>query len=151
MNRALLDLGMEPLGAEDIGDSEKRALFIALVEQIQAGGTVQVETLRRELVPSLLRTLEEAQASLEKVASLSDEWVEIDAVHRALMLREQKLRRRMEELRFLQEDARSQQDGEAAKQWGHMVDDLADQLGRLQRDKAARTSLKGPRAGHTLE
>lgn len=149
MNGVLQDLGLEPLSAQDMGDTEKRALFAAVLAQIGRSGTMDVTAFQQALEPSLRPALEAALVSLEKVAALSDEWVEIDAAHRALMLREQRLRREMDELRFLHEETSAEMDAEAVRQWGHQVDDLAAQLVRIQKEQAARTSLRGPRAGQS--
>lgn len=149
MNAVLQGLKLEPLGPEDMGDSEKRALFAAVLAQVGQMGALDITAFHQALEPSLLPALENALASLEKVAALSDEWVEIDAAHRALMLRELRLRREMDELRFLHQETHAEMDAETAQQWGRRVDELTAQLVRIQKEKAARTSLRGSRVGQT--
>lgn len=149
MNAVLQGLKLEPLGPEDMGDSEKRALFAAVLAQVGQTGALDITAFHQALEPSLLPALENALASLEKVTALSDEWVEIDAAHRALMLRELRLRREMDELRFLHQETQAEMDAETAQQWGRRVDELTAQLVRIQKEKAVRTSLRGSRVGQT--
>jgi len=132
-----------------MGDSEKRALFAAVLAQVGQTGALDITAFHQALEPSLLPALENALASLEKVTALSDEWVEIDAAHRALMLRELRLRREMDELRFLHQETQAEMDAETAQQWGRRVDELTAQLVRIQKEKAVRTSLRGSRVGQT--
>ncbi|MGB9880113.1 MAG: hypothetical protein ACPLRM_05050, partial [Anaerolineae bacterium] len=70
-----------------------------------------------------------------------------DAAKCALRLRELRLLRRNEELRFLQEDAQAQGDAEAARRWAQKVNELTAQLVRLQKEKAAQSSLRIVRQG----
>ena len=67
----------------------------------------------------------------------------MDAARCALELREWRLRRNLEELGFLQEDARSQADAESVRKWGAMVNELAKQLISLQKERELQTSLRG--------
>jgi hypothetical protein len=94
--------------------------------------------------PSLRPALEAVLSLIEGVAFLSDEQAEVDAAKCALRLRELRLYRRNEELRYLHEDARAQNDGDAARNWGRMVDELALQLVHIQKEEAAQSSLKSP-------
>ena len=145
MNAPLLGLGMEPLGGEDLVEVDKRSLLEWIATRIQQQQSLELDVLQREVDPSLHPALESVLSLMEKVAFLSDEQAELDAAQCALRLRELRLHRRSEVLRYLQEDAREQSDGEAAKNWGRRVDELAGQLVRIQREKAAQSSLKMPR------
>jgi DNA primase len=149
MNALLLGLGMEPLTGEDLTEIDKRAIFEWIAAHIEQRRSLDLDALRQEVDPSLRPALEAVLSLIEGVAFLSDEQAELDAVKCALRLRELRLHRRNEELRYLHEDARSQSDGEAAKNWGRMVDELAIQLVRIQREEAAQSSLKSPRQEQT--
>jgi DNA primase len=149
MNALLLGLGMEPLAGEDLTEIDKRAIFEWIAAHIEQPQPLDLDALRQEVDPSLRPALEAVLSLIEEVAFLSDEQAELDAAKCALRLRELRLHRRNEELRYLQEDARAQNDGEAARNWGRMVDELTMQLVRIQREEAAQTSLKSPRQEQT--
>jgi DNA primase len=149
MNALLLGLGMEPLAGEDLTEIDKRAIFEWIAAHIEQRRPLDLDALRQEVDPSLRPALEAVLSLIEGVAFLSDEQAELDAAKCALRLRELRLHRRNEELRYLQEDARAQNDGEAARNWGRMVDELTTQLVRIQREEAAQSSLKSPRQEQT--
>jgi DNA primase len=147
MNGLLARLELDSLNAEDFVAQEERALFVTM------GGLVPTEKevgwdlhlLRQKVEPSLHPKLEQLLALMENLAFLSDEQAEMDAAACALRLRELRLRRQGEELGYLQEDARAQGDSDAIRQWGGLVNGLAKQLARLQREKASQTSLRSVR------
>jgi len=151
MNALLASLGMEPLTGEDLVEVDKRTLFEWIVRHIELHHPPDWSALRQEIDSSLRPALDGVLSLIEGVAFLSDEQAEVDAAKCALRLRELRLHRRNNELRFLQDDARAQNDGEAAKNWGRMVDELALQLVRIQREKAAQSSLKIPRQEQTAD
>jgi hypothetical protein len=128
---------------------DKRAIFEWIAARVEQSRSLNLDALRQEVDPSLRPALEAVLSLIEGVAFLSDEQAEVDAAKCALRLRELRLHRRNEELRYLHEDARAQNDGEAAKKWGRMVDELAIQLVHLQREDAAQSSLKSPRQEQT--
>jgi hypothetical protein len=140
---------MEPLAGEDLTEIDKRAIFEWIAARIEQRRPLDLDALRQEVDPSLRPALEAVLSLIEGVAFLSDEQAELDAAKCALRLRELRLHRRNEELRYLQEDARAQNDGEAARNWGRMVDELTTQLVRIQREEAAQSSLKSPRQEQT--
>jgi len=142
MNALLMGLGLEPLSPEDLTDIEKRALFEALARHIEAHQVVDLDSLRQELEPALATEVDNMLGLAEGMAGLSDEQVGVDAARCALRLRELRLRRRSEELRYLQEDAQAVGDAEEGKRWGRMVDELMAQLVRIQRENMAQSSLK---------
>jgi hypothetical protein len=149
MNAPLMGLGMEPLAGEDLYEIDKRAIFERIAAHIEQRRSLDLDALRQEVDPSLHPALEAVLSLIEGVAFLSDEQAELDAAQCALRLRELRLHRRNEELRYLQDDARAQSDGEAEKNWGRRVDELAIQLVRIQREKAAQSTLKSPRQEQT--
>ena len=143
MNDLLTSLGLEPLGEEDFGQVEERALFEQITVQIAEHGDLDEERLLQHMDPSLRQEFENLLSLVQDVAAPSDEKAELDAVVCALSLRELHLHRRNEELHHLQEDARTQGDLGAGRRWGQMVDELTTQLAKIQRERAARSS-----AGH---
>ncbi len=144
MNALLERLDLEPLGGEDLSGVEERALFESLSDHISRHATVDLEEMRQGLEPSLQQALDGMLSLMEEIAFLSDEQAEMDASRCVLRLRELRLRRQSEQLGYLQDDARAQNDVEAAKQWGQRVNGLTTQLVRLHREKAAQSSLKSP-------
>jgi len=149
MSAPLLGLGLEPLAGEDLTEIDKRAILEWIAARIEQRQSLDLDALRQEADPSLRPALEAVLSLIEGVAFLSDEQAELDAAKCALRLRELRLLRRNEELRYLQEDARAQNDGEAARNWGRMVDELTIQLVRIQREEATQSSLKSPRQEQT--
>ena len=145
MNALLTGLGMESLAGEDLAEIDKRAIFEWIAARMEQHRSLDLASLRQEVDPSLRPALEAVLDLMEELAFLSDEQAEVDAAQCALRLRELRLRRRNEALRYLQDDAREQSDAEAVKSWGRIVDELAIQLVRIQREKAAQSSLKSPR------
>jgi len=140
MNDTLVELGLGPLGEHDFALVAERALFKVIAECITQHGNLDM--LHQDVDPSLRQVLDELLALVEEVVFPSDEQAKLDASRCALRLRELYLRRRNEELRYLQEDARAQGDADAVRQWGRMVDKLAMELAAIQREKAAHSSLR---------
>lgn len=141
MNALLVGLGLEPLSSEDLTEVEKRALFELITRHIAQHKGIDTAVLREE-AGALRDALEDTLGLMQEIAFLSDEQADLDAARCALRLRELRLLRRNQELRFLQEDAMAQGDAEAARQWARKVTELTAQLVRLQKEKAAQTSLR---------
>jgi DNA primase len=142
MNALLERLELEPLGGEDLCGVEERALFESISDQISQHATVDVEEMRQGLELPLQQALDGVLSLMEEIAFLSDEQAELDASRCVLRLRELRLRRQSEQLGYLQDDARAQNDVDAARQWGQRVNGLTMQLVRLHREKAAQSSLR---------
>jgi DNA primase len=141
MNALLVGLGLEPLSSADLTEVEKRALFELITRHIMQHRGIDMNALRQE-AGALRDVLEDVLGLMEEIAFLSDEQADLDAAQCALRLRELRLLRRNEELRYLQEDAQAQGDAEAARRWAQKVNELTAQLVRLQKEKAARSSLR---------
>jgi DNA primase len=144
MNALLERLDLEPLVDEDWSGVEERALFEALSDHVSRHTTVDLEAMRQSLGPSLQQALDGLSSLMEEIAFLSDEQAEVDASRCVLRLRELRLHRQSEQLGYLQDDARAQDDSQAAKQWGQRVNGLTAQLVRLHKEKAAQSSLRSP-------
>lgn len=145
MNDLLVGLELEPLTGEDFTGVEERALFERITEHIAAHDIVSVDVLHQEVDPALRQIFDSVLSLMEEVPLLPDEQAQLDAARRALRLRELNLLRRIEELRYLLEDARAQGDVDEAKQLEQMVNELVIQLDRVQKAKAAQTALRSLR------
>jgi DNA primase len=145
MNDLLVGLELEPLTGEDLTGVEERALFEWITAYIAAHDAVSVDVLHQEVDPALRQIFDSVLSLMEEVPLLPDEQAQLDAARRALRLRELNLLRRIEELRYLLEDARAQGDADEAKQLEQMVNELVIQLDRVQKAKAAQTALRNLR------
>jgi DNA primase len=142
MNALLAGLGLEPLGGEDFREVEARAMFELLARQIAQYNALDADRLRQEMGPSLLQAFDGLLGLAEKVAFLSDERADLDAARCALRLRELRLRRQNEALRFLAEDASSEGDVEGVRHWAQMVQAATVSLDSLQKASAMQTSFR---------
>jgi DNA primase len=142
MSTLLTGLELQPLAGKDLTGVEERALFELIMEHIAGHDAVSVELLHQEVEPALRQTLDSVLSLMEEVAFPSDEQAELDAARCVLRLRELNLLRRSEQLRYLQEDARAQDDADEAKHLARMVNELATQLARVQKAEAAQTALR---------
>jgi len=138
-------LGLSSLGSEDFSQSEERALFELIARQIEQYNALDVDRMYHEVEPPLRQALERMVNLAEQAAVLPDEQAEIDATFCALHLRQEHLRRQSEQLRYLQDDARAQGDGEAARRWAAMVQQLTVELDSIQKASAAQSSLRPAR------
>ncbi len=145
MNSVLAGLGWTPLGGEDFSRAEERAVFELMVRHIAQYNGLDAERMRQGMDPPLRQALDSVLSLAEKVAFLPDEQAELDAAKCALRLRELRLRRHSEELRYLQDDARTQGDAEATRRWGQMVCQVTLELDSIQKSAAAQSSLRNLR------
>jgi len=142
MSTLLTGLGLDPLSGEDFGQVEARALFELLARQIAQYNALDPDRLRQDMEPPLRQAFDGLLGLAEKVAFLSDEQAELDAARCALRLRELRLHRHNEELRFLAEDASSEGDVEAVRHWAQMVQGVTVALDSLQKASAVHGSLR---------
>ena len=142
MSTLLTGLGLDPLSGEDFGQVEARALFELLARQIAQYNALDADRLRQDMEPPLRQAFDGLLGLAEKVAFLSDEQAELDAARCALRLRELRLHRQNEELRFLAEDASSEGDAEAVRHWAQMVQAVTVALDSLQKASAVHGSLR---------
>jgi DNA primase len=142
MNDLLVGLGWAPLEGADFAQPEVRALFELMNKHIAQYNRVDTDVMLRELEPPLRQALEGILGLAERLAFLSDEQTEFDAAGRALRLRELRLRRQNEQLRYLQDDARAQGDTEAMRQWAQKVQEVTLELESIQKASAAQSSVR---------
>ena len=149
MNAELAALGLASLGTEDFSQTEERALFELIARQIEQYNALDADRMYQQVEPPLRQAFERMLSLAERAAVLPDEQAELDATFCALHLRQMRLRRQSEQLRYLQDDARAQGDGEAARRWAAMVQQLTVELDSIQKASAAQSSLRFVRAERT--
>lgn len=131
LDQAFQRAQLAPLAPDDFGTPAYREIFRAL-----RGGATTLETLQERLDAILHPHLEKLQA--EPASQVDDEHKRAHAlIETALRLRELHLKTRLEELRFLQEDAASQNDDEALREY-HTATQTVAALLRLTQVEARR-------------
>lgn len=131
LDQAFQRAQLAPLAPDDFGTPAYREIFRAL-----RAGVITPEALQEHLDAILHPHLEKLQA--ESVSQVDDEEKAARAViETALRLRELHLKTRLEELRFLQEDAASQNDDEALREY-HTATQTVAALLRLTQVEARR-------------
>jgi DNA primase len=145
MNDALAALGLPSLAGEDLTGTEERSLFEYIQPRIQEDHDVELESLHGHVDPELRRSLENVLGLADDVALPSEDQAELAAAECALRLRRLNLLRRIEELRYLLQDAREQGEEDTARQVAGMVNDLAATLARVQK---AAAELQSRRPSH---
>ncbi len=142
MNDLLAKLDLEPLSGEDFGGTEERALFQSMSAHVVEWGTADAKVHAGEFEVAVQQELNLLVQLMDGLSSLSEDQLEQEAAMCVLRLREARLRRYSEQLGSVQQDARLQEGPEATRQWGQIVNGLANQLVRVQREKAMRSSLR---------
>ncbi len=142
MNEALQAQRTPPLAGEDFAGTEERSLFEFIGSRIQGGSALELESLYEQVDPALQRAMDNLLSLKDDFALPSEDQAELAAVECALRLRRLNLLRRIEELRYLLQDAREQQDEDTARQVAGMVNDLAATLARVQKAAADLQSRK---------
>jgi len=142
VDRALTSIGDVPLGSEDLPRADDRAILAAwrkATEQDQAlDAQGEFSDALDDNLQDRVQTLIRAGQDLPAV---SDDLLRLEALDTASRLRLQNLRRQIQELRFLLEDA---QDHKAAAVYGPMIAQLTTRIRRLQQAMNDR-SLSGRR------
>lgn len=136
MEDALLALGLPSLAGEDLSGTEERSLFEFIQSRIHDNSAVELESMRQQLDPALQRSLDNVLSLADDAALPSEDQAQLAAAECALRLRRLNLLRRIEELRYLLQDAREQHDEDIARQVAGMVNDLAATLARVQKAAA---------------
>jgi len=150
MNEALAALDLPSLTGEDLTGTEERSLFEYVQLRIQEDRDVELESLHEQVDPALQRSLENVLGLADDVALPSEDQAELAAAECALRLRRLNLLRRIEELRYLLQDAREQGDEDTARRVAGMVNDLVATLARVQKAAAELQSRRRSHAGTRL-
>ncbi len=135
LDEVLREVGTDGLNADDFVQVENRAIFASWQEHLGPEVEVDLEQLRGELDPVLRPRFDLLLEGPKGIPSLDDEKAEKALIEGALRLRQRKLRRLVEELRFLQEET-----GEAiAEEYGQVVDSYLNILRGIHQALAARS------------
>lgn len=136
LNAQLVGMGTEPLSPADFSRVENQQLFQTLS---QAGGT---EGLRERLDPFLQGYLDWLLEAASPYGDLPPERLERDILVTALRLRQESLRTRLTQLRFLQEDAQTEGRQREVIEMGEAVARLQKELREVQRAFSRHFSLE---------
>jgi DNA primase len=140
---AALEEGGDPvLDAEDMTRTEDRAILVAWRQWLAGGG---VPDARGEFYDGLDERLQERVNALvraqESQPPVSGDLMQTDALEAVTRLRLRRLRRQIQEMRFLLEDT---QDGTAAALYGPLITQATARIWRLQQSMNGR-SISGRR------
>lgn len=138
LDGALRHIGADGLSADDFAQPENRAIFTSWRESLELEGGLDLESLREELDPALHPRFDLLLEGPQDFPSLGDDQVERSLIEGALRLRQRKLQRLVEELRFLQADA-EKLGGAAIEEYGQMIDSYLSALRGIHRALAARS------------
>ncbi len=128
----LADIGAKSLGGDDFAQVENQQIFLALQEHLSTGQRWDLNVFWEGLEATLRGRLDLLLERSRISPPISDEKREKDAVDSLLRLREEGLRGQIKELRFLQEDAQVQRDGEAMADYSRLVNAYTDDLREIQ-------------------
>lgn len=139
LDEVLRDVGAEGLNVDDFVRAENREIFASWQESLG----LDVEGLREELDPMLHPRFDLLLEGPKGAPPLDEDKAEKALIEGALRLRQRKLQRLVEELRFLQADA-EEPGGGTVEEYGQMVDFYLSALRGIYQALAAR-SLVGRR------
>jgi len=146
LDEALRDVGADGLNADDFAQAENRAIFASWRESLslkedlalRQAQDIDLEGFREELDPTLHSRLDLLLEGPKGTPPLNDDQAEKALIEGALRLRQRKLQRLVEELRFLQADA-EELGGAAIEEYGQMVDSYRSALWGISQALAARS------------
>jgi DNA primase len=117
LDDALRDVGVDGLSADDFSQPENRAIFASWQESL---GTAESGGFREELDPALCPRFDLLLEGPKGAPPLNDDQAEKALIEGTLRLRQRRLQRLVEELRFLQADA-GELGGAAIEEYGQMM------------------------------
>ncbi|MBM4466051.1 MAG: DNA primase [Chloroflexi bacterium] len=133
LDEALRDVGVDGLNVDDFTQAENRAIFASWREGLELK-----ESFREKLDPTLHPRFDLLLAGPKGAPPLDDDQAERALIEGGLRLRQRRLQRLVEELRFLQTDA--EELGEVViEEYGQMVDSYRSALWGISRALAARS------------
>jgi hypothetical protein len=136
-------VGVDGLSADDFAQAENREIFTFCQESLGLEDGSDVEDLREELDPALHPRFDLLLEGPRGAPPLDEDKAEKALIEGALRLRQRKLQRLVEELRFLQADV-EEPGGGTVEEYGQMVDSYRSALWGISQALAAR-SLVGRR------
>ena len=135
LNDALRDVGVDGLSDDDFAQAENRAIFASWRESL---GLKDLEGFREECDPALRPRFDFLLEGPKGAPPPNDDQAEKALIEGALRLRQRKLQRLVEELRFLQADA-EESGGAAIEEYGQIVDSYRSALWGISQALAARS------------
>ena len=144
LNGQLVEIGTEPLSPADFSRVENQQLFQTLC---QAEGA---EGMRERLDPFLRGYLDWLLEAASSYGDLPPDRLEKDILVTALRLRQESLRTRLTQLRFLQEDAQAEGRQGEVIEMGEAVARLQRELREVQRAFSRHFSLERQRLERAL-
>jgi DNA primase len=126
----LSDLGCEPLREADFARGEQRAL-LRWLRRLQTQGEGWEWTALHEDAPPFLKNYLASLAVAPSMPTVPTEDASYDLVNTILRLRQSNIQLRLQELRHLQDEARST-DAEAGNAYRQIVQSSTQELGKLQ-------------------
>jgi DNA primase len=151
MNQALREQDTPSLEGEDFTGTEERSLFEFIQSRIQEDRTLDLESLHEQVDPALRRSFDHVLRLADEAALPAEDQAELVAAECALRLRHLTALRRIDELRYLLQDAWEQGDEKTARQVAEMIKDLAATLARIQKAIAGLQSRKSSRSETPLD
>jgi DNA primase len=142
LNNSFAEIGTSPLAPDDLGRVENQQLFQVL-SRLEGS-----EKLRDALDPVLHEYLDWLLEAAGSYIDLPSDKIETEILVTALRLRQDSLRRRLTQLRFVQEDAQSEERRNAVTETAEDVGRLREELREVQRAFGRRFSLGRQRLTH---
>ena len=137
LDEVLRDMGADGLNADDFVQAENREIFASWRESLG----LDLEGLREELDPMLHPRFDLLLEGPRGAPPLDEDKAEKALIEGALRLRQRKLQRLVEELRFLQADA-EEPGGGTVEEYGQMVDSYRSALWGISQALAARSLVR---------
>jgi DNA primase len=138
LDEALQDVGADGLSVDDFAQVENRAIFATWRESLGLMEDLDLENLREELDQALRPRFDLLLEGPKGIPPLDDDQADKALIEGALRLRQRKLQRLVEELRFLQADA-EELEGAVVVEYGQMVDSYLSVLRGIHQALAARS------------
>jgi DNA primase len=138
LDEALRDVGANGLNVDDFVQAENREIFASWQENFSLEEGLDSASLREELDPTLHPRFDLLLEGPRGAPPLDEDKAEKALIEGALRLRQRKLQRLVEELRFLQADA-AELGGDVVEEYGQMVDSYRSALRGIYQALAARS------------
>ncbi len=132
LDEKMADMGFYPLNEADFTEANNRILF-SLWKATLARNGEKLEEFLENLDPLLKESASAILAKVELSPPTPWEKVEDEILYCALRLREQSIRYYLQELRFLQEEAREQGDEESLSHYRSLIKAQAEELASIHR------------------
>ncbi len=120
LDDALRDVGADRLNVDDFSQAENRAIFASWQESVNLEDGFDIESFREELDPALHPRFDLLLEGPRGAPPTNNDQAEEALIKGGLRLRQRKIQKLVEELRFLQADA-GELGGAAIEEYGQMM------------------------------